>query len=229
MRAGLRLSCEKQSLLPTPSKSHYTFNLRDLAKIFQGVMMADAKKIGEDETIIVRLWVHETMRIFRDRLTDQPDRDWFDNLQQSLVTEKFKKDWNKIKITERCVFGDYMVPGADPRLYAEVPDLGQLRKTMESYLEDYNAQTNKPMKLVLFLDAIEHVSKISRILRQPKGNALLLGVGGSGRQSLTRLAIYFGEMEEFQIEIAKGYGKNEWRDDLKKVLLRAGKDNKQVG
>jgi dynein heavy chain len=36
-------------------------------------------------------------------------------------------------------------------------------------------------------------------------------------------------MEEFQIEIAKGYGKNEWRDDLKKVLLRAGKDNKQVG
>ena len=92
---------------------------------------------------------------------------------------------------------------ADPRLYAEVADLGKLRKTIESYLEDYNAQTNHPMKLTLFLNAIEHVSKISRILRQPKGNALLLGVGGSGRQSLTRLAVFCGEMEEFQIQIAK--------------------------
>ena len=84
------------------------------------------------------------------------------------------------------------------------------------------------MRLVMFLDAIDHVSRISRILRQPKGNALLLGVGGSGRQSLTRVAAYAADMQCFQIEIAKGYGKNEWRDDVKKVLLRAGKEGKSV-
>jgi dynein heavy chain len=66
-------------LLPTPSKSHYTFNLRDLAKIFQGVMMADPKKIGEDAGVLTRLWLHECTRIFRDRLTDEPDRKWFDD------------------------------------------------------------------------------------------------------------------------------------------------------
>jgi len=215
-----------KDLLPTPAKSHYTFNLRDLAKIFQGVMMADPKKIGDDANILTRLWLHECTRIFRDRLTDEPDREWFDKQLKISVTEYFKKKWEQLVTSDRLIFGDYMVPGADPRLYIEVDDQVKLRKTMESYLDDYNQVSQQPMKLVMFLDAIEHVSRISRILRQPKGNALLLGVGGSGRQSLTRVAAFTAEMACSQIEIAKGYGKNEWREDVKKVLLRAGKEGK---
>lgn len=61
---------------------------------------------------------------------------------------------------------------------------------MEEFLDDYNQVNTAQMKLVLFLDAIKHVTRISRIIRQPLGNALLLGVGGSGRQSLTRLSAH---------------------------------------
>jgi dynein heavy chain, axonemal len=84
------------------------------------------------------------------------------------------------------------------------------------------------MKLVMFLDACDHVSRIERVIRQPLGNALLLGVGGSGRQSLARLATYIANYKIFQIEVVKGYGMQNWREDVKKALLQAGVDNKST-
>ena len=65
-----------------------------------------------------------------------------------------------------------------------------MTRIVEEYLEDYNQVNTAKMNLVMFMDAIRHLSRISRVLRQPLGNALLLGMGGSGRQSLTRLATH---------------------------------------
>lgn len=98
------------------------------------------------------------------------------------------------------------------QIYQQVTDIPALSKLMETYLEDYNSTTTTPMKLVLFTDAMEHVSRICRIISQPLGNALLLGVGCSGRRSLACLAAYMCDFEVFQTEIRKGYGNNEWKE-----------------
>ena len=70
---------------------------------------------------------------------------------------------------------------------------------MENYLRDYNGVSKRPMNLAIFLFAVEHVSRICRVLKQPGGHMLLVGVGGSGRQSLTRLGASVSAMQVFQV------------------------------
>jgi len=238
----------RRDLLPTPAKSHYTFNLRDLARVFQGLLRADPKLVARDTNELYGLWMHENMRVFQDRMVNKTDRDWFTNLIDRVGTDTLGVGWDEVvnspaprkpeddadetseppTMDGRLIFGDYLVPGADVPMYQRVRDVSHLRRVVEEALEDYNSVTTSPMNLVMFLDAIEHVSRVCRVISLPLGNALLLGVGGSGRQSLTRLAAALEEFELFQIEVAKGYGRTEWRDDLRKVLLMAGCEGKDV-
>ena len=62
-----------EKLLPTPLKSHYLFNLRDYAKVIMGICMTDKDHTPTVETL-VRLWTHECLRVFSDRLTNTEDR-----------------------------------------------------------------------------------------------------------------------------------------------------------
>lgn len=59
-----------QKMLPTPAKMHYLFNLRDISKIFQGLLRSH-KDYQNTTTSLLRLWVHEAFRVFSDRLIDE--------------------------------------------------------------------------------------------------------------------------------------------------------------
>ena len=78
------------------------------------------------------------------------------------------------------------------------------------------------MDLVMFGDALSHVCRIKRIISMPRSNALLVGVGGSGRQSLTRLSCYIASYKVFTIEVVRGYRLELFREDLKKLYEMTG-------
>ncbi|XP_035245196.1 dynein heavy chain 1, axonemal isoform X1 [Anguilla anguilla] len=213
-------------LLPSPAKSHYTFNLRDLSKVFQGILMGEASMFP-DKVKLLQLWYHESCRVFQDRLVCAEDRQWFDQLLQSCI-EEFECSFEEVVPSQPVLFGDFMVPNAANKVYQLIEDRERLVTVMEEYMEDYNQISTTKMRLVLFMDAVQHICRISRIIRQPLGNALLLGVGGSGRQSLTKMATHMADYECFQIELSKNYGQAEWRDDIKGIMLKAGLQNEQI-
>jgi dynein heavy chain len=229
-----------ENLLPTPRKSHYLFNLRDFARVVQGLLLAASEKFS-DSSKMIRLWCHEAYRVFYDRLVDDSDREWFFTLIQDLISRHFGSKFSDVfghldsrkkgKLVDddmrSLMFGDFLNPQAAVKLYDEVMDVTVVAEVIKNQLDEFNQISKAPMNLVIFRFAIEHVSRISRILKQPAGHALLVGVGGSGRQSLTRLAAYMADYYLFQVEISKSYGTNEWRDDLKKLLIKAGADGQQ--
>lgn len=222
-----RISTE---LLPTPAKSHYTFNIRDLSKVFQGVLSLQSNNCSDTKTFVM-LWVHEAQRVFQDRLIDESDKRHLELILHELVKRKFALPWDfdDVFVRNKPIFGDFFVFGAgDDRVYKACPDREGLPKLMESYLAEYNLNTNKVMDLIFFGDAIEHISRVCRILRAPRGHAMLVGMGGSGRQSISRLASFISDCQCRELEITRGYGMSEFRDDLKKIFQVAGVKRKQI-
>ncbi|XP_077305116.1 dynein axonemal heavy chain 3 [Lithobates pipiens] len=222
-----------ENFLPTPSKSHYVFNLRDFSRVVRGVLLCPHTHLQDNDKLI-RLWIHEVYRVFYDRLIDPEDRQMFFNMVKETTSNCFKQSVDKVlshlaptgKVVDDNIrslfFGDYFKPDSDVRVYDEITDLKQLTNVMEYYLDEFNNVSKAPMSLVMFKFAIEHISRICRVLKQDNGHLLLVGIGGSGRQSATKLATFMNSFELFQIEISKNYTINEWRDDVKKVMLQAG-------
>ncbi|PIN96875.1 hypothetical protein AB205_0080160, partial [Aquarana catesbeiana] len=133
-------------------------------------------------------------------------------------------------VTKPIIFGDFIKVGVDKaeRVYEDLTDMEKIRSVLQDYLDDYNMTNAKDVKLVFFQDAVEHVSRIARMIRQERGNALLVGVGGTGKQSLTRLAAHMCGYKCFQIELSRGYNYDSFHEDLRKLYKMAGVEDKDM-
>lgn len=215
-------------LLPTPSRIHYLFNLRDISKVYQGLLRANREYYDSKESM-TKLWIYEIMRVFNDRLVDKADRSFLKALVETKLTSHFSTDLQQLGIDKRLpIFGDLMnLESGENPLYQEITDTEKLKLFVEEKLSEYNIEPGFiQADLVLFYDAIDHICRIVRVLRQQNGHIFLIGVGGSGRQSLTRLAAYIAQIGVFQIKISKNYRHIEFREDLKKIYRLTGVDNK---
>jgi dynein heavy chain, axonemal len=224
----------KKSFLPTPQKFHYIFNLRDISRIFQGVIRTPKANIT-NEKVLLKLWRHESERVFCDKLTTLEDKKKF-MTQLDLSTEQA---FGKMTAKERAdpgIFVDFLRDDEydeDGVLVREAPKEYELstaaivRERVDMFAGLYNEENPATqMHLILFEEAMEHLLRLTRTLGTSRGNMLLVGVGGSGKQSLTRLASYISRHFTFQIALSKAYGTNSLLDDLRMLYKHCGQQRK---
>uniref|UniRef100_A0A7N6A444 Dynein heavy chain 9, axonemal n=1 Tax=Anabas testudineus TaxID=64144 RepID=A0A7N6A444_ANATE len=211
------------TFLPTAVKFHYIFNLRDLSNIFQGILFCTGECLKAPQDLL-KIFLHESCRVYRDKLVEEQDFQVFDKLQADTV-KKFHEDMEEtLEQAREMNLYCHFARGLGEARYMAAESWSSLNKTLLEVLDSYN-EVNATLNLVLFEDAMAHICRINRILESPRGNALLVGVGGSGKQSLTRLAAFISNLEVFQITLKKGYGIADLKSDLASLYIKAGVKN----
>jgi dynein heavy chain, axonemal len=202
---------------------HYEFNIRHMSNVFSGILMAQPERFS-DPAKFVMLWLHETERVYGDRLVSNDDLQKYMGLALSQVKKRFPS-YNMMPFFAGenadplvfCHFAD----SVQDKAYDRVVSMDKLRGILEEALNEYN-EMFVTMNLVLFADAIRHVCRISRIVLNPQGHALLVGVGGSGKQSLSRLSAFVCGYNVIQIVISGTYGIADLKEDIKNMYNKAG-------
>ena len=238
----------KSKLLPTPAKFHYIFNMRELSRVFQGILLTPKDTIlsgggfrvteglmakQHPGTMLLRIWKHESERVFCDKLTNLKDKEFYQNYMTRLIQSHFgdelsqaceREDMNMVNfLRDPQEDADGVLEETIPKCYEPGGTLDDVKTRVLEFLTRYNSEfPQKRMNLVLFKDALKHLLRISRLLEMPRGSALLVGVGGSGKQSLTRVAAYMSGSTLFQITLTKTYNVNALMDDLRLLYKNAG-------
>ena len=216
---------------PTPIKFHYTYNMRELSRTFQGIFNADRQGILQSESkyqiksdvFLLCLWKHEVTRVFSDKLRDVEDKKEFVNILEIVLGENFEKDVTD-QLKNDIFFADYLRPKEVdeevgclkyPKFYENIETLDKARKATEAFMAELNEdKTKKHVEIVLFDDCLKNLMRITRVIQQDQGSVMLVGVGGSGKQSLTRLAAYCEQNDLIQ----PTYGTPPRPDDLRAVF-----------
>lgn len=244
-------------LPPTPSKFHYIFNMRDLSRIVSGLCFT-TPKFFTTLPQIVRVWRNEFTRVICDRLNNEEDQDFLTKniimqlqdffplrpkqIAKAVEDEDFVFDENAVAEQEEeevdipeytmrdpILFGDFRnaTNENETREYEDLLDYPAVYFLFQEIIEEYNERQEK-LSIVLFDDALEHLTRIHRVLRLQKGHVMLVGVGGSGKLSLTRLAAYTAECEIFTIVLSRGYNETMLKEDLKKLYNQLGVECKKT-
>ncbi|XP_070572584.1 dynein axonemal heavy chain 10-like isoform X2 [Ptychodera flava] len=214
-------------LPPTPSKFHYIFNLRDLSRVCQGLLLTTPDRF-DSVVSFVRVWRNECLRVFYDRLINAEDKELVGGFIKSILEDHFK-DHVAVAMKDPILFGDYRcaLDEGEVRLYEDIQDYDAAKALFQEILEEYN-DNHTPMNLVLFDDALDHLTRIHRVIRMDQGHALLVGVGGSGKQSLTKLAAFAAGCGVFEITLSRGYDESSFREDLKILYNKLGLERKKM-
>jgi dynein heavy chain len=161
-------------------------------------------------------------RVTKDRFGDASGLGFED---EQLLTDYLFADFQRDDVLDEA--GD--VVDEAPFVYEACADMDTIRARCNQRLAEYNEKNqSKQMTLVIFDDALRHLLRLTRIINSPGGNILLVGVGGSGKQSLTKLASFIARQFFFQVQLTKTFNNSNLLENIKELYRVAGPMGKSV-
>ncbi|KAK4248126.1 dynein heavy chain, N-terminal region 1-domain-containing protein [Corynascus novoguineensis] len=214
-QAMVRFYLESQQRFTPKIQPHYVYSPRELTRWVRGVYEA----IKPLETLsvegLIRIWAHEALRLFQDRLVAEEERKWTDEAVHRIAMEHFPTIDEQKALGGPILFSNWL-----SKHYMPV-DREQLRDFVKARLKTF-CEEEVDVPLILFNDVLEHVLRIDRVFRQPQGHLILIGVSGSGKTTLSRFVAWMNGLKVFQIKVHGKYSAEDFDDDLREVLRRCG-------
>ena len=199
---------------------HYVYSPRELTRWVRGIVEAIRPLDSLTVEGLVRLWAHEALRLFQDRLVDDVERQWTDENIDLIALKHFPNIDKQAALSRPILYSNWL-----SKDYVPV-DREVLREFTKARLKVFYEE-ELDVQLVLFNEVLDHVLRIDRIFRQPQGHLLLIGVSGAGKTTLSRFVAWMNGLSIFQIKVHNKYTANDFDEDLRSVLRRAGcKDEK---
>ncbi|KAM0751755.1 hypothetical protein T439DRAFT_218203 [Meredithblackwellia eburnea MCA 4105] len=204
-----------QRRFTTDTQAHYVYSPRELTRWMRGVYEAIKPLDSLSVEGLVRVWAHEALRLFQDRLVTEEERKWTDENIDSVALSHFPTINPNEALARPILYSNWTSKNYIP------VDREQLREYTKARLRVfYEEELDVP--LVLFNDVLDHVLRIDRVFRQVQGHLLLIGVSGSGKTTLSRFVAWMNGLSVFQIKVHNKYTAEDFDDDLRTVLRRSG-------
>ncbi|KEY71002.1 hypothetical protein S7711_00838 [Stachybotrys chartarum IBT 7711] len=213
--AMVQFYLESQRRFTPKIQPHYVYSPRELTRWVRGVY--EAIKPLETLSIegLVRIWAHEALRLFQDRLVAEDERKWTDDAVRRIALQFFPNIEEEKALGGPILFSNWL-----SKNYVPV-DREQLREFVKARLKTF-CEEEVDVPLILFNDVLEHVLRIDRVFRQPQGHLILIGVSGSGKTTLSRFVAWMNGLKVFQIKVHGKYSGEDFDEDLRDVLRRCG-------
>ena len=225
-KAGSSLSSQSQSLTEamvefytqcqthyTPDiQPHYIFSPRELTR-WKHAINESIDNISDADGL-VRLWAHEALRLFQDRLVLDEEKVWCDQLVDKVASQCFPS------ISPESLKRPILFTNLLTETYISCEKDELIKKIDAKLKRFYEEELNVP--LVIFDSVLEHILRIDRVLKQPIGHLLLVGQSGVGKTTLSRFVAWMNELTVFQIKAGRNYGVADFDADLRGIMKRSG-------
>ena len=213
-------ACQKKF---TPQmQPQYFYSPRELSRwvrgIYEAVVHMDHGLTREE---LIRIWAHEALRLFSDRLVEPDEIEWCSDKIDEVARQHFAAV-DHDEVLARPLFYSSWLTKDTRRVNRE-----ELKTFLSARLKVfYEEELDVP--LVVFDQVLDHVLRIDRVLRQPMGHCLLVGDSGAGKTVLSKFVSWMNGLQIFQIKAHSRYGIDDFNEDLRGVMRRVGVDGEKI-